>query len=134
MATQHVKLGIGAAVIVAAIGYLVLSGATKSTVYFLTVSEVQQRAATLQGRPIRVAGQVSHEPVRWDGRALELAFVLGEGQARLPVQYRGVKPDLFQPGAEVIVEGRLRPDGVLEASTLLTRCPSKYEEEKTRRS
>jgi len=120
------------AVIVAAVAYLLLSGTTASTVYFLTVPEVQQQQFALQqaSHPIRVAGQVTADPIQWDVRHLSLAFRIGEGEARLPVQYTGVKPDMFQAGVSVIVEGRIGRDGVLMASTLMTSCPSKYQDEK----
>jgi cytochrome c-type biogenesis protein CcmE len=128
---QHVKLAIGVLVIVASIAYLMFSGATGSTMYFLTVPEVQQKLITLKGESIRVAGKVTEDPINWDVRNLSLAFVMGEGQARIPVRYKGVKPDMFQTGVDVIVEGRLGHDGVLAASVLMTSCPSKYQEEKS---
>ena len=120
-------------VIVAAVAYLLLSGTTARTVYFLTVPEVQQQLSALQqgSRPIRVAGQVTADPIQWDVGQLSLAFRIGEGEARLPVQYKGVKPDMFQAGVSVIVEGRIGRDGVLVASTLMTSCPSKYQDEKS---
>lgn len=130
MAKQHVKLAIGVVVVVAAVAYLMFSGATGSTMYFLTVPELQQRFSSLQGEAIRVAGKVTDDPIHWDVRTLSLAFTIGEGQTRIPVQYKGVKPDMFQPGAQVIVEGQLGRDGVLAASNLMTSCPSKYEAEK----
>jgi cytochrome c-type biogenesis protein CcmE len=40
---------------------------------------------------------------------------------------------MFQAGADVIVEGHIGPDGILQAKTLMTSCPSKYEEEKKRK-
>ena len=131
MSTHHVKVAIGMTVIVAAVAYLLLSGTTASTVYFLTVPEVQQQLAALQqaSHPIRVAGQVTADPIQWDVRHLSLAFRIGEGEARLPVQYTGVKPDMFQAGVNVIVEGRIGRDGVLMASILMTSCPSKYQDE-----
>ena len=131
MSPHHVKVAIGVTVIVAAIAYLLLSGTTASTVYFLTVPEVQQQLAALQqaSRPIRVAGPVTADPIHWEARHLSLAFRIGEGEARLPVQYKGVKPDMFQAGVTVIVEGRIGQDGVLMASTLMTSCPSKYQDE-----
>ena len=49
----------------------------------------------------------------------------------IPVRYKGVKPDMFQTGVDVIVEGRIGHDGVLAASILMTSCPSKYQEEKS---
>ena len=48
----------------------------------------------------------------------------------MPVSYKGVKPDMFRTGADVIVEGQIGQDGILVASHLMTSCPSKYEEEK----
>jgi cytochrome c-type biogenesis protein CcmE len=132
MSTHHVKVAIGMTVIVAAVAYLLLSGTTASTMYFLTVPEVQQQLSVLQqaSRPIRVAGQVTADPIQWDVRHLALAFHIGEGEARLPVQYTGVKPDMFQTGVNVIVEGRIGRDGVLMAAILMTSCPSKYQDEK----
>ena len=130
MSTHHVKVAIGMTVIVAAVAYLLLSGTTASTVYFLTVPEVQQQLSALQqgSRPIRVAGQVTADPIQWDVHQLALAFRIGEGEARLPVQYTGVKPDMFQAGVNVIVEGKIGRDGVLKASLLMTSCPSKYQD------
>lgn len=130
MTKHHLKLAIGICVILSALGYLMFSGATGSTVYFLTVPEVHERAATLQGAAIRVAGKVTEEPIEWDVRNLALAFVMGDGAARIPVHYKGVKPDMFRPGADVIVEGHVNPQGVFVASNLMTSCPSKYEEDK----
>ena len=127
---QHVKLSIGVLVIVASMAYLIFSGSTGGTRYFLTVPEVQQKFTTLKGAPIRVAGKVTADPIHWDVRNLSLAFVMGDGQARLPVRYQGVKPDMFQTGVDVIVEGHIEHDGVLAASVLMTSCPSKYQEEK----
>ena len=132
MSTHHIKVAIGMVVIVAAVAYLLLSGTTASAVYFLTVPEVQQQLSALQqaSHPIRVAGQVTADPIQWDVRHLSLAFRIGEGEASLPVQYTGVKPDMFQAGVSVIVEGRMGQDGVLHASILMTSCPSKYQDEK----
>ncbi len=132
MSKHHIKLAIGTAVIVAAIGYLMFSGATGNTAYVMTVPELQKQLPTLQGQALRIAGKVTSDPIRWDVANLSLAFTMGEGTASVPVQYHGIKPDMFQPGAEVIVEGHVGADGVLLASNLMTSCPSKYEEEKKR--
>ena len=131
MSTHHVKVAVGMTVIVAAVAYLLLAGTTASTVYFLTVPEVQQQLPALQqtSHPIRVAGPVTADPIHWEVRQLSLAFHIGAGEARLPVQYTGVKPDMLQAGVSVIVEGRIGRDGVLHASTVMTSCPSKYQDE-----
>ena len=131
MSGQHVKLSIGVVVIIASFVYLMFSGATNNTMYFMTVPEVQAKLSTLQGEPIRISGKVTHEPIAWDVQTLSLAFVIGDERARLPIHYTGVKPDMFQPGVDVIVEGRLGQDGIFTASVLMTSCPSKYQEEKS---
>ena len=131
MSRQHVKLSIGVVVIVTSVAYLIFSGATGSTMYFLTVPEVQQKLIALKGEPIRVAGKVTEDPINWDVHNLSLTFVMGDAQSRIPVRYKGVKPDMFQTGVDVIVEGRIGQDGVLIASVLMTSCPSKYQEDKS---
>jgi hypothetical protein len=49
MSKQHMKLSVGVLVIVASVAYLIVSGATGKTMYFLTVPEVQQQLTTLTG-------------------------------------------------------------------------------------
>ena len=116
--------------VVAAVAYLMFSGTTASSAFFLTVPELQERFSTLQGEALRVAGKVTDDPIHWDVRNLSLAFMMGDGASRISVQYHGIKPDMFQAGADVIVEGRIGTNDVLIASNLMTSCPSKYEEEK----
>jgi cytochrome c-type biogenesis protein CcmE len=129
MLKQHIKLSVGAIVVVAAIAYLMFSGTTGSTAYFLTVQELHQKLLTFQGEPVRVAGKVTTDTIQWDVQTLSLAFSIGEGGVSIPVSYRGIKPDMFQAGADVIVEGKIQ-NGVLVASNLMTSCPSKYQAEK----
>ena len=133
MTKQHIKVTIGAAIVVAAVGYLMFSGSSGNTAFFMTVPELHAQTQNLRGAALRIAGKVTADPIRWDVQQLSLAFTMGEGDARIPVRYKGVKPDMFQVGAEVIVEGKIGPDGVLQAHNLMTSCPSKYEEEKQRK-
>lgn len=108
------------------------AGATGNTAYFFTAPELLQKAETMQGTAIRVAGKVTNDPIEWDVQKLALAFRMGDEGVSFPVRYHGIKPDMFQAGAAVIVEGHLGADGVITASNLMTSCPSKYEEEKQR--
>ncbi len=133
MSKQHIKLTIGAVIVVVAIGYLMFSGSSGNTAFFMTVPELHVQTQDLRGAALRVAGKVTEDPIHWDVQQLSLAFTMGEGEARIPVRFKGVKPDMFQAGAEVIVEGQIGPDGVLQAKNLMTSCPSKYEEEKLRK-
>ncbi len=134
MSKQHIKLAIGAVIVVSAIGYLMFSGSTGNTAFFMTVPELQAQTKDMRGAALRIAGKVTDDPIQWDVQQLSLAFTMGEDGTRIPVRFKGVKPDMFQAGAEVIVEGQIGPDGILVADNLMTSCPSKYEEEKKRRS
>jgi len=40
----------------------------------------------------------------------------------------GVKPDLLKNEAQAIMSGRINENGVFEATELLLKCPSRYEE------
>jgi cytochrome c-type biogenesis protein CcmE len=53
-----------------------------------------------------------------------------DGSDALPVAYTGTVPDPFRDGREVIVTGKL-DDGVFvaEHDSLITKCPSKFQEE-----
>lgn len=123
------KVLVGAVLAVAAIAYLILSGMRGTTVYSLTIGELKARGEGAIGQGARVSGILDASSVSWDADAVRLEFELkGDGEAdTLHVVHEGVKPDMFNDGAEVIVEGKLLPGGVFEAKTLLLKCPSKYE-------
>jgi cytochrome c-type biogenesis protein CcmE len=90
----------------------------------------------LKGRTGEVAlvGKVIGTPAGNGHAADGLRFRLQDvaGGASVPVVYRGSVPDLFKPGREVRLEGRLR-NGVFVAKrdSLRTKCPSKYTSKKT---
>jgi cytochrome c-type biogenesis protein CcmE len=79
---------------------------------------------------VRVAGFILGESIVWEPRRLRLSFDIVDEEGQLSVVHEGSRPDMFRDGAEVVVEGRLAPEGVFQAHTLLLKCPSKYEEAK----
>jgi cytochrome c-type biogenesis protein CcmE len=50
-----------------------------------------------------------------------------DGAKTFPVIYRGIAPDTFTDSVDVVVEGRMGPDGTFRATTLLAKCASRYE-------
>lgn len=121
------KVVIAALIAVAALVYLIAVGMRGATVYSLTVSELKAQGAAAVGQGVRVSGILDGDSVTFDGQELVLAFTLRDGDEALPVVYEGVKPDNMRDDGEVIVEGRLQPDGTLQAKSLMFKCPSKYE-------
>jgi cytochrome c-type biogenesis protein CcmE len=68
-------------------------------------------------------------PLQGDAQSAGLRFRLRDigGTATVPVVYHGSVPDLFNPGRDVSVRGKL-VNGVFvaERDSLVTKCPSKY--------
>jgi cytochrome c-type biogenesis protein CcmE len=135
---------IGVGLIAVAIGYLIFSAIRTTSEYYLTVPEVAARQGELGGQALRVAGRVKPDTINWEPSTLTLKFEIGplpdvdaSGApvkpvvASDPVSFRVVsvgepKPDMFAPGRDVIVEGKLVADGSIAATNVLTSCPSKY--------
>ena len=122
------RFAIAGGVLVLAVGYLVLTGMQSTAVYYLTVGELSAQANPA-GRPVRVAGNVAPGTVEKLDGGLALRFVVQDGSGSFPVVYKGGPvPDIFGEQVEVVVEGKLQPDGTFAADTLLAKCPSKFED------
>jgi cytochrome c-type biogenesis protein CcmE len=114
---------------------LALSVAATLAVFLLYTSFAG--GATPSLRPSQLAahpGEVSLAglvvaPVRGNARGEGLRFRLRDidGNATVPVVYRGSVPDLFQAGRNVYMRGEL-VNGIFvaERDSLVTKCPSTY--------
>jgi len=121
------KFLIGGAIILVVIGWLIFSNVQGSTAYYLTVEEVMGQGPS--DRMVRVSGLVVGETIDWDPQQMTLRFEIADEGESLPVIFKGVRPDMFQDGAQAVVEGKYTTKGVFEATSLLLKCPSKYLEE-----
>jgi len=114
--------------VVASVAYLVLTGVKQTGMRYLTVTELAQLARAPRAEGFRLDGTVVPGSIQYDQREQRLAFHMTDGKEEVSVLYLGLKPDAFADGREVVVEGTYRQDSrVLEASKLVTKCPSKYE-------
>jgi cytochrome c-type biogenesis protein CcmE len=79
----------------------------------------------------RVVGRVSGD-AHGTGLHFALRDVQGGRSTAVPVVYTGTVPDLFKPGRDIVVDGRLR-NGIFvaEAGSMITKCPSKYSPKKS---
>ena len=114
------------------LGYLLYSGLGENTSYFLNVAE----ALAMQPQQLskaRLFGTVAENGLTRPEDALGVSFTLldkDQANKTIRVDFRGVVPDTFKPGVEVIVEGGVNPaSGAFAANTLMTKCPSKYQKE-----
>jgi cytochrome c-type biogenesis protein CcmE len=80
---------------------------------------------------VRIGGQVTTDAITY---TLEPKIILkftvrdagSNSSPSVPVVYQGLKPDMFAPGRNVLIDGNFE-GGILTATNLLTQCPSKYE-------
>lgn len=128
------KFVLASVLIAACVGYLMVAGVKDTGVYFLTPAELAQRIAadsSIHGVGVRMGARVVAGSIRRDVATQVVHFDVSDGIQTYPVIYRGLPPDTFDDDVEVVVEGRLAPDGVFRASSLLAKCGSRYEAQPT---
>ncbi|MEQ8329070.1 MAG: cytochrome c maturation protein CcmE [Longimicrobiales bacterium] len=115
------------------VSYLMWTGVSETMVYYLTPTELLAKVESdpsFRDMGVKVSGRVVPGTYqRVEGELLHSFMVrdLTDESSTFPVEYRNALPDTFSDEVEVVLEGRLRPDGVFEANTLLTKCGSRYE-------
>ncbi|MDR2573924.1 MAG: cytochrome c maturation protein CcmE [Desulfovibrio sp.] len=113
------------------VGYLCYSGLSENSIYFLNVAEAKA-ASPDKLVNARLFGTVAVDGLEKHANGAGVLFRLEDkdnATQTILVNYAGIVPDTFKPGAEVIVEGGIRQDGHFAAKTLMTKCPSKYQKE-----
>ncbi len=129
------RVGLGIGVIVAAVAALVYFGFSGSnSSYYRTVSEILADPASFQNQSLRISGYLVGDSIDWDSQNVVLRFALAAEQNDpsspcLNVVYKGIKPNNFEHGNEVIIEGTMDQNAVVTAEKLMVKCPSKYEEQ-----
>ena len=129
------KFILGGALILGTVGYLMATGIKETGVYYLTPSELASRVQadrTFYNVGVKMGARVVKGSITRDVASQTISFRATDGQNTWPVVYRGLAPDTFTDEVDVVVEGRLQPDGTFRATTLLAKCGSRYETVPTR--
>ncbi len=117
---------IGAAIVVALLAAIAYKG-VESTVAFYSPTEVLAAPDSFQSKTIRIMAMVEPKSTHWDPQAVRLQFKITEDSRRfIPVEFRGVQPDMYREGQGIVVEGRLDNSGVFQASQLLVKHSENY--------
>ncbi len=116
----------------AAIAGLVLTGMKDNAIYSKPVDELLAQKAKFAGRPVRAEGSLVHGTLAKRETPCEYRFTITKNGVDVPVRYaQCIVPDTFRdvPGMDVgvTVEGELQADNSFEATSVLAKCPSKYE-------
>jgi len=126
MSRTTVKYLTAGAVLLSAVTYLAYASMKDGWAsYHLPVDQFLSDAK-YQTQRVRLAGTVASDGLVCNPGRTGAQFALQGETKRIPVVYKGVVPDMFKAGSEVIVEGKL-DNGVFRADVLMTKCASKYE-------
>ena len=123
------KILISVVVVVGAVGSLLYASMKEEIQLWKSVDEVQSAPQQFVGKRLNVGGHV--KSLNADRRTLDYEFEIESRPPRpyavMKAHYRGVVPDTFKPGGEVVATGKLGPNGMLQAEAIMAKCPSKYE-------
>ena len=111
-----------AALILAAL--LAMWGLRGQASYFLTPADIAAGKAPA-GKAIRLGGMVEQGSVTRLPDGVTIHFVLTDGKASTPVQYRGIVPDLFRERSGAVAEGRMA-GATFVADTILAKHDERY--------
>jgi cytochrome c-type biogenesis protein CcmE len=128
MSHKTAKLGITGVVLVLALGGLFYTTLSEGTEYYKHVDEVMGQPANWYGKRLQLHGFVEKGSIRRKRDSLDYKFTVHNNGVVVPATYSGIVPDTFKDDAEVVVRGRLGPDGFsVEPNGVMAKCPSKYE-------
>lgn len=123
--TKKIAL-IGAAVAIVGVGAtLALQAFNENLVFFFSPSQVAANKAP-QGRTFRLGGVVEPGSVMRMADGVTVTFKISDTAQLVPVQYKGILPDLFAEGQGVVALGKLDEKGLFTASEVLAKHDENY--------
>ncbi len=121
---RRLSLIVFVGIVLASATGLVLVALQDSIVFFNSPSDILARPPAPDQR-LRLGGLVVEGSIeRLPGEIVR--FTVSDGANTRQVSYVGVLPDLFREGQGVITEGRLQPDGMFKADTVLAKHDETY--------
>jgi cytochrome c-type biogenesis protein CcmE len=124
---KHQRLVLIILAVAALLGAVLLAmwGLQDRAAYFVTPSDIAA-GKTTPDKAMRLGGMVEKGSLKRDPDGLTIRFTVSDTKAETPVVYRGITPDLFREGSGVVAEGRLNPDGLFVADTILAKHDERY--------
>ena len=124
---KHQRLVLVLLAVAAVLGAALLAmwGLQDRAAYFYTPADVAAGKAQ-PGKGMRLGGMVERGSIRRDPDGVTTRFVVDDGEARVPVLFRGIVPDLFREGSGVVAEGRLAAGGTFVADNILAKHDERY--------
>ena len=96
----------------------------KNLLYFLTPTEISNIQDTKLNKVYRIGGMVKKDSIK--ASKDEIKFIVTDFKNEILVNYRGIKPNLFEEGQGAVVEGRLNTRTNLVATKILAKHDENY--------
>jgi cytochrome c-type biogenesis protein CcmE len=124
---KHQRLVLLAIALVVIIGAALLAawGLRSQASYFYVPSEIASNPPA-PGQAVRLGGMVEAGSLKTRADGVTIDFVVEDGEARVPVTFTGIVPDLFVEGSGVVANGSLQRDGTFKADELLAKHDENY--------
>jgi cytochrome c-type biogenesis protein CcmE len=134
MKQRSIKIAATAIVLASAFGFMMWTTLRDGTEYFKHVDEVVSQRAQFEGKKLQLHGYVIPGSIFTRPNTLEYQFKVQNNPIRsgdpgqvMNVSFKGVPPDTFKGEAEVVLHGKLNPNGGFDTDQVIAKCPSKYE-------
>jgi cytochrome c-type biogenesis protein CcmE len=129
MKSKAAKIVATIVVLGTAFGGLMYMSLRDGTEYYKHVDEVMADPASWHGKRLQLHGYVVDRSILAKRDTLEYRFQIQSNGKVVAASYKGVVPDTFKDGSEVVLKGRLGPHGFsVDPDGVMAKCPSKYEE------
>lgn len=106
--------------------YLFYTTLSSEAEFYKHVDEVMAQPDRWYGKKMKLHGFVVDDTIQVRSSTLEYKFDMQTNGHVIKASYKGVVPDTFKNGAEVVLGGVLSPEG-FHATDMTAKCPSKYD-------
>jgi cytochrome c-type biogenesis protein CcmE len=128
------KFMLGGLLILGTASFLAAKSTAATAQFYLTPHELAERLQaddSFRKNGMKVGGRVVPGTIVRAPGNKEVRFVMRDtlptSTARFTVVYKGIIPDTFTDSVDVVVEGKLDAGNTFQATVLLAKCASRYE-------
>ncbi|WP_288843986.1 cytochrome c maturation protein CcmE [uncultured Deefgea sp.] len=115
---------IGALIALSLVTFFVVNAFRQNLVFFYSPTQIIAGEAP-QNSAFRVGGMVAENSLSRAADGVTMQFIITDTAQNIPVQYRGILPDLFKEGKGVVAQGRWE-NGTFIASEVLAKHDENY--------
>jgi cytochrome c-type biogenesis protein CcmE len=128
MPTKRLRAVVSVLIVGGALSLLLFTTMAESADYYKMVDEVMANPEQWYDKSMNLHGFVVEGSIQRRASTLDYRFQVKNGDAVVLAAYTGVVPDTFKDGAEVVLTGKLRPEGFqVKPDGITAKCPSKYD-------